>query len=193
VASLTSAAGEIPRRRSFFDRCPLMEMGFRGTGQNISRNLLCALRHAKQSGVQFLFIDVISIDQRLDGNKLLEQVVAFSTLYRTIPVIAAYDKMGEFFMRTMRRPWILYEARAVLTNPTKIVHVGHYNQGAKEAFGFEHMLKRIWNSSFTPTVIGVLCGTIKMQSVSDFKFHRAGIGSKSSTSHINKCARTTTF
>jgi hypothetical protein len=49
-----------------------------------SRNLLCAIRrHAKQSGVQFLFIDVISIDQSLDENKLLEQVVAFSTLYRT--------------------------------------------------------------------------------------------------------------
>jgi hypothetical protein len=70
----------------------------------------------------------------------------------------------------MRRPWILYEARAVLSNPTKIVYVGHNNQGAKEAFGFEYMLNRIWNSSFTPTVIGILCSTIKMQSVLDFKF-----------------------
>lgn len=55
----------------------------------------------------------------------MEQVVAFSTLYRTIPVIAAYDKDGEIFSRTIYRPWIFNEARLFRYNPTKIMYVGH--------------------------------------------------------------------
>jgi len=37
-------------------------------------------------------------------------------------------------------------------------------------FDFGRMLERIWKSSFTHTVIGVLCGSIGMSSISDFRF-----------------------
>jgi hypothetical protein len=58
-----------------------------------SRNLLSAIRQAKQMGVRYLFIDIISINQQLSGDALIEHVVAFTVLFKTIPVIAAYDKI----------------------------------------------------------------------------------------------------
>lgn len=121
-------------------------------------------------GVRYLFIDIISINQQLRGDDLIEHVVAFTVLFKTIPVIAAYDKIGENFLATMRRPWILYEARSCRYNPTKIVYVGHNNQGAENSFGFRHMIKAVWRSSFTHTILGVLCGEIGMKSISDIKF-----------------------
>ena len=78
----------------------------------VSRNLASAICQAKQMGVRYLFIDFVSIDQELRGDELLREVVAFSALYRCLPVIAAYDKDGDNFRMTMRRPWILSEARS---------------------------------------------------------------------------------
>jgi hypothetical protein len=98
-----------------------------------SHNVVSAIRQAKKMGIKYLFIDAISIDQTLRGDKLLQQIVAFSALYKTIPVIAAYDKLGDEFRKTVRRPWILHEARAFKYNPTKIVYVGHNDQGARPA------------------------------------------------------------
>jgi hypothetical protein len=135
-----------------------------------SRNLLSAIRQAKQMGVRYLFIDIISIDQQLRGDALIEHVVAFTVLFKTIPVIAAYDKIGENFLVTMRRPWILYEARSYRYHPTKIVYVGHNNQGAENSFGFRHTTRAVWGSSFTHTILGVLCGEIGMKSIFDIKF-----------------------
>jgi hypothetical protein len=125
-------------------------------------------------GIRHLFIDFISIDQKLRGDDLLKQVVAFSTLFKTVPVIAAYDKSGDDFRKTMRRPWILSEARSFRGNPNRIVYVSHCDQGAKRdpsfattytgnallgefsLFEFGDMLERIWKSSFTQTILSVL-------------------------------------
>lgn len=53
--------------------------------------------------IRHLFIDIISIDQQPEGIDLIQQVMAFSVLYRTIPVIAAYDEVEEDFkIKTMR-------------------------------------------------------------------------------------------
>src|SRR5437667_1372683 len=52
-----------------------------------SRNALSAIRQARQMGVRYLFVDIISIDQKLHGDALVEQVVAFAKLYRTVQVI----------------------------------------------------------------------------------------------------------
>ncbi|RYP46190.1 hypothetical protein DL768_007585 [Monosporascus sp. mg162] len=97
---------------------------------HVSRNILSAILQAKRMGVRHLFIDVVSIDQRLTGDELLNQVVEFSMLYRRIPVIAAYDKIGADFGSIMRRPWISNEIQAYRSNPTKIVYVSHNGQGA---------------------------------------------------------------
>lgn len=96
-----------------------------------SRNISSAIRVSKQRGIPYLFVDIISIDQRLDEDALIQQVTAFSNLYRSIPVIAAYDKEGEDFAKIVRRPWILTEARLFRYNPTEIIYVGHNDQGAK--------------------------------------------------------------
>jgi hypothetical protein len=162
-----------------------------------SRNIASAIRQAKKLGIRYLFIDMISIDQNLSGDALLEQVVAFSTLYKTIPVIAAYDKIGEDFRNTTRRPWISSEMRLFRYNPTKVVYVGHNDQGAEwdpglsngydpgleiilgkpkplleelSNFEFGDVLERTWRSSFTYTIFGVLCNQIGMAEISDLKF-----------------------
>lgn len=163
-----------------------------------SRNIASALRQAKKVGVRYLFIDLVSVSQNLSGDALLKQVVAFSTLFKTIPVLAAYDEIGENFRSITRRPWILNELRLFRYNPTKIVYVGHNGQGTKhnpelaerfdpgvetlfsakpftvmgelKKFEFGDVLERSWNSSFTYSIFGVLCNEIGMTSISDFKF-----------------------
>jgi hypothetical protein len=163
-----------------------------------SRNIASAIRYAKTLGIRYLFIDLVSVDQKLSGDDLLRQVIAFSTLFKTIPVIAAYDEIGEEFRSVTRRPWILNELRLFRYNPTKIIYVGHNGQGTKwkpelaemfdpgleilyavkpstvmgelKKFEFGDVLERTWNSSFTYSIFGVLCGEIGMTSISDFKF-----------------------
>jgi hypothetical protein len=101
-------------------------------------------------------------------------VVDYSALYGQIPVFAAYDERGvdkTQWTRIMRRPWILSEVRAFRANRNPIVYVGHVRgQGATDDIGFEHMLDRIWTSSFTHSILHVLCGQVGMYTVSDLRF-----------------------
>jgi len=130
---------------------------------------LAAVMHAANiTELKYLFIDLISIDQQLQGDKLLQQVVTYATLYGSIPVIAAYTKLGQNLNRTMLRPWIINEARLFANNPNKITYVGHSNLGTEK--DFDWMFSRVRRSGFAPTALGVLCGTIGMTSVADFKF-----------------------
>lgn len=76
-----------------------------------SRGLACAVlqvkkKKKKKKHIRYLFIDVISIDQTLQGIYLIQQVMAFSVLYKIIPVIVAYDELEEDFELTTMRPWI---------------------------------------------------------------------------------------
>jgi hypothetical protein len=125
-------------------------------------------------GVRYLLIDLVSVDQQLRGDALMRAVVEFSDLYGRIPVIAAYDQVGvgtTEWTRIMRRPWILREARAFLSNKNRIVYVGHVpGQGTHESLGFRHMLERIWSSSFTHSILHVLCGQVGMHTPSDLRF-----------------------
>lgn len=153
-----------------------------------SRNVASAVRQAKKMGVRYLFVDAISINQHLAGDALIEQVMAFSTLYKTLPVIAAYDNVDEGDIeRTLNRPWIFSEARLYRYNPTKIVYVGHANQGAKHDPSGDPLAKPLlglelyrhefgkhlgatWRGSFIETIIGVLTNEIGMSCLSDFKY-----------------------
>jgi hypothetical protein len=144
-----------------------------------SKNVLCAIRCAKQIGVRYLFIDAISIDQQKCGDALIDEIVAFSTLYKSIQVIAAYDRVGDKFDDTMLRPWILSEALLFRHNPTRVVYVGYSDQGGGAVpsilstySNFESRLHMKWilaDAVFTHTILGVLCGKIGMCSISDFK------------------------
>ncbi|KAG9186746.1 hypothetical protein G6011_09854 [Alternaria panax] len=157
-----------------------------------SRNIASVIHCAKQRGIRYLFIDIISIDQTLPTSDLIEQIAAFSALYTKITVLAAYDTEGPGSIAplkfTVLRPWILNEMRLFRQNPGRIVYVGYRNQGTK-ARGFDAsqsiiagwneknkrpyfvtLLERIWQSSFIDSVIGVLLGDVGMSFVSDFKY-----------------------
>ncbi|KAF4450448.1 Heterokaryon incompatibility [Fusarium austroafricanum] len=147
-----------------------------------SRNILSSVSAAKRMGFRYLFMDIISIDQTLEANALLSRVVEFTSLYRTIPVIAAYDKIGTDFNLTVRRPWISNEIQAYRHNPTRIIYVSHNNQGGgkveKEyshlpediaSFEFARMAERIWTTHFATTILMLLKGEISMESISDLK------------------------
>jgi hypothetical protein len=139
-----------------------------------SRNASLAITQAARMGVRYLLIDLVSVDQQLRGDALMRAVTEFSDLYGRIPVIAAYDRVGvgqTEWTRIMRRPWILREARAFLANRNRIVYIGHVRgQGTDESLGFRHMLERIWSSSFTHSILHVLCGQVGMHSPSDLSF-----------------------
>ncbi|KLU89822.1 hypothetical protein MAPG_08791 [Magnaporthiopsis poae ATCC 64411] len=146
-----------------------------------SKNIASAVHQAKKMGIRYLFVDIVSIDQLLPGDALIKQVIAFSSLYRTIPVIAAYDNDKASFEQTIFRPWIVNEVRLFRYNPTKIAYVGHSNQGASQfdrqttrgreiwRYALARELLNIWSGSFIETIIGVLCDEIGMTCVSDFK------------------------
>ncbi|KAH8719554.1 hypothetical protein GQ44DRAFT_829225 [Phaeosphaeriaceae sp. PMI808] len=154
-----------------------------------SRNIASVIHCAKQRGIRYLFIDIISIDQTLPASDLIKLVAAFSALYTKITVLAAYD-MDELdcldLRYTVLRPWILNEMRLFRQNPGRIVYVGHSNQGSKSAnyvsqgilpiqtqttrSHFESLLEEIWRTSFVDSIIGVLLEEIGMSFVSDFKY-----------------------
>ncbi|CAN9481707.1 unnamed protein product [Alternaria alternata] len=158
-----------------------------------SRNVASVINVAKQRGIRYLFIDIISIDQTLPIDDLIEQVVAFSTLYTKLTVLAAYDMYGEHWRHlesTVLRPWILNEIRLFRQNSGRIIYVGHARQGClqvrrilegletvstsyrdphKHSY-FKFLLEIIWRKTFVGSIIGVLLEDIGMTSVSDFKY-----------------------
>ncbi|KAL2062887.1 hypothetical protein VTL71DRAFT_5959 [Oculimacula yallundae] len=121
-----------------------------------SKNIFCAIHQARKLGIEYLFIDVISINQQLPGDELLRQVVEFSKLYGMIQVIATYDDLrvkgclDEDFS-TICRPWILSEAKGFTYNYTRVVHVGHIKEAPL-------------------TILGVLSGSLSMVSILDLKY-----------------------
>ncbi|RYN28358.1 hypothetical protein AA0112_g7481 [Alternaria arborescens] len=159
-----------------------------------SWNVASIVNVAKRRGIRYLFIDIISIDQTLPIDDLIEQVVAFSTLYTKITVLAAYDKTGDDWTHmksTVLRPWILNEIRLFRQNSGKIIYVGHARQGCKQinevraegiavrltAYGVSHwdpyfklLLEIIWRTSFIESIIGVLLEDVGMSSILDFKY-----------------------
>jgi hypothetical protein len=158
-----------------------------------SRNVASVINVAKQRGIQYLFIDIVSIDQTLPIDDLIEQVVAFSTLYTKMTVLAAYDMAGDDWRHmdsTILRPWILNEIRLFRQNPGRIIYVGHARQGCSQInkqYGvtqaptswenpsssrsyFDFLLEFTWRKTFVGSIIGVLLGDVGMTSVSDFKY-----------------------
>ncbi len=114
----------------------------------------------------------MSIDQTLEGEALIQSVANLAALYSSIPVIAAYDeKDTPAWLKTMRRPWISFDVGAYKSNPTRVTYVGHVEgQGTAEKFGFEHMLDRVWRSSYTNSILMVLSNQVSMGNTRDFRY-----------------------
>jgi hypothetical protein len=138
-----------------------------------SRNITVAVAHASGIGVDYLFVDAVSVDQRLTGFSLVRDVADFTALFGYVPAIAAYDSPNladdsRHFLRALRRPWIAREIRAMRLNPHKLQYVGHIpGQGTESDFGFAHMAERIWQTSFANSILYVLTGYCDMHDVSE--------------------------
>lgn len=139
----------------------------------ISRNLAAAVLHAIRTDVQHLFIDKVSIDQKLSGIALMDVVGSFSRLFGSIPTFAAHDIWptpddDRHFLRTLRRPWIAMEILRMRGNECGIDYVGHLSdQGVATEFGFVHMVNRIWSTSFANSLLYVLTGFSSMHDMDE--------------------------
>ena len=141
-----------------------------------SRNVAGALTYARDTGLDHLFIDVVSVDQALAGLDLARTVAEFTRLFARIPAITAYDTAisvadNRHFLRVLRRPWIAREVREMRYSPHRIRYVSHIaGQGGEDHFGFSHMVDRIWNSSFANSFLYVLTGKCDMYDISELQF-----------------------
>ncbi|CAN9462139.1 unnamed protein product [Alternaria alternata] len=122
-----------------------------------SRNIVSVVRVAKQRDIRYLFIDIISIDQKLSPSDLIAQVAAFSALYTKTTVLAAYDleeQKVSGMMYTVFRPWILNEMRLFRQNPGRIIYAGHCDQDGTPVAQWtdrSHEDKRFRICTFHPT------------------------------------------
>lgn len=142
------------------------------TPQQASRNVYVAIQEALGQGMDYLFMDMVSIDQTLEGDSLIQEVVAFSELYAHLPVMATYDKADttDEWIRTMRRPWIFHETTLYRHNPTHITYVAHIKGQGDSGFGFEHMIDMVWRTSINRTIVYVLLDELGMGNIADFRY-----------------------
>lgn len=152
-----------------------------------SLNVARAFQYAKSVGIQYLFIDIISIDQTLHPDILIGEVKRFQNLYKSVPVIAAYDSSSFDFDRILLRPWIFNEIQLMRHNRHRIVYVGHRHQGTSidgsmlqgllsivprsqtNSTAFIKQLQIIWTTDYVMPILGILNGDIDMTNVYDFK------------------------
>jgi hypothetical protein len=137
-----------------------------------SRNIGLALKHAQEIGVRYLFLDLVSIDQKQTRERLLADVVGLANLFSTIPVIAAYDERGatmDEWSRTLSRPWIRSEIRAYCQNPSRVTYVGFLHGPANPRhLRFTNEVSVIRSTGYADTVLDILLGRAKMTNIADF-------------------------
>jgi hypothetical protein len=136
-----------------------------------SKNILKAIILAKQIGIRYLFVDVVSIDQELKGDDLIEQVMSFSTLYNTIPVLVAYEKDGEEFAETIQRPWILSEVLLFRSSPFVVIFLANFgNEWAEWWPQAQYMFHSESGRQYFESFLNLLCKRSDMTQIADLKF-----------------------
>jgi hypothetical protein len=154
-----------------------------------SLNLELGVMEALRLNLDALFVDLISVDQSLQGDELLRAVDNFTSLFQRFPVIAAYDVDPDAvatpertiggrrtderptWQSTIRRPWIAKEIKLYGRTLNPITYVGYVStQGTNRATGFAPMFQKVMADPYTRTVIEVLFGRTSMYNLSDFKF-----------------------
>ncbi|KAK4224649.1 hypothetical protein QBC38DRAFT_514618 [Podospora fimiseda] len=130
------------------------------------------------------YLGTAILSWRWDGNirqgegsrNVASAVLTFSSFYKTLPVIAAYDISGETFSKSIKRPWICHEARLYRHNENRIVYVS--SSGEDPAIPllpylfskFGRGLRAIWKTGFAKSLFGLLLGDIGMSDVADLKY-----------------------
>jgi hypothetical protein len=169
----------LPRRivqRKDFDRSAVLSWRWdRDLFQGRSRNVALALHHAMKTGIELLFVDVVTVDQTLSPAKLPDKVSELAVLYKELPVIVAGDRPDvpqEEWDRTFRRPWLLYEARSYAVNSAGITYLGYRDAASSEVpqADFADEVERIRTSGFAIYVFYVLWGYVGMQNPEDLKY-----------------------
>lgn len=135
----------------------------------VSRNLHSAVIYARYAGIKHLFIDLVSIDQGLDPQSLIDEVNAFSQLYSTLRAIKSYDTPGESMSIGTRRPWIYHEQRLIKQSAQLAVSVRHSTKFNKWKDGLDQMA-RTFDRTFFQTAVLVLNKSIKWDKHEDFRF-----------------------
>ncbi|KAF4623985.1 hypothetical protein G7Y89_g14192 [Cudoniella acicularis] len=139
-----------------------------------SRNACGVLQHAKKIGIEYLFVDTISIDQSHPDAEKSKKIKEFTELYHRIPFMAAYyDPRQNHIVKIMRRPWILCEVRHFKHNPTLITYINVdplCKVDRQGDTGFHMMCKWIWSSGFTPTILALLGGVFTIEKIADLRY-----------------------
>ncbi|KAL5403383.1 hypothetical protein PMIN03_009911 [Paraphaeosphaeria minitans] len=136
---------------------------------SVSRNLLSAVLYARHAGIKYLFIDIVSIDQSLHKDDLLNEVCAFSQLYSTLSAIKAYGKSGEAMSVMNRRPWIYHEQQLIKRSAHRAVNVRHSTKFSKWNEGVD-LMARSFDRTFFQTAVLMLHGTVGLTDLADFRF-----------------------
>ena len=171
---------------SFLPRRMVQESGFtrgavlswrwdRDLFEGRSRNIALALHHAMRTEIEWLFLDLVTVDQSLSSEELLEKVSALATLYEKVPVFVAGDRPDvpqSEWARTFRRPWLLYEARSYAVNPAGVTYLGYRHRLSSEVapVAFAPELQAIREAGFAIYVFYAIWGYIGMQDPGDFRF-----------------------
>ncbi|KAL1595149.1 hypothetical protein SLS60_009837 [Paraconiothyrium brasiliense] len=153
---------------------------------SVSRNLFAAVLYARQAGIQYLFIDTVSIDQSLDKQNLIDEVSAFSQLYATLPAIRAYDKAGEHISSTARRPWVFHEQQLIKQSPYRPISVRQFSKINILRAGPDNAIRQ-WENTYFLSALLVLHGTIPMTDIADFRFLMPAIAQLLSRFHQEMC------
>lgn len=131
-----------------------------------SRNLFAAVRYAKSVHIQYLLIDVITIDQNTWRTILIDSILDFAAYYENLPVICAYQKAGTLPHSNIRRPWIFSELQRIRLNEQSVVHVKHTVDHLQTDVIFKHF----WDVKMDSIILGLLYGTIQMTSLFDLTY-----------------------
>lgn len=140
-----------------------------------SLNLTRAVLAAHSLRIPYLLLDKVSVNQDQAGDSLISDVVQFSDLYSTIPVICAYDNEGysdnrvfnDWHMR-MYRPWIFRECMSLYRNPTMIHYIGSDLHQGIENFPFR--MKRLHESKFLKPLMHLLYRDFDIAAPSDLQY-----------------------
>ena len=154
-----------------------------------SRNIALALKHAKERGLRYVFLDAVSVDQTQPRERLLRDVFALADLFSSIPVIAAYEERedGRSREETEHRPWILYEIRSYCRSRIRVDYVGHRPHGTGDdpkALDFANEVSQIRDQGYADTVLDVLHGRVGMTDVADFSLILGDFGEAIAACHV---------